>query len=364
MLYMTGPSYKKFRTVFMPKFSFIAGMLFEAGHFSNVTSAWGVSFTIWTSGQTLSTTVQVKDVDSETGEIVTVGIKSISNVDNGIPASDWIRQIVKGLPKFDAPQMTNPINIKTKGKTMRGRLIKSAFGCLNNGGNNVNSNVKNVGLFSSAFNNGNGVSVNIDNACRASALFTARKSICPNWINQNDEYSAPNEAHTEYQQWNNDAIVYSLFNNSSNQSSLRDVEYKGKSWNIENEWFWMSNTEIRQLANEQGNDTIYQDTKQFPKERFVYKKLQEVTLSSDAQEVLDMASALVRKTFEYRDDMGEGEELHLNAWDAGWYQIKRILKEYFPDDLKTFVEKYKAFEDRMREGVYKFGFLKGGFEPA
>jgi hypothetical protein len=34
------------------------------------------------------------------------------------------------------------------------------------------------------------------------------------------------------------------------------------------------------------------------------------------------------------------------------------LKKYFKDDLKEFGILYKAFENRMREGVYKFGFLK------
>ena len=30
-----------------------------------------------------------------------------------------------------------------------------------------------------------------------------------------------------------------------------------------------------------------------------------------------------------------------------------------PDELKAFRTLYKEFEDRMREGVYMFGFLRG-----
>lgn len=33
-------------------------------------------------------------------------------------------------------------------------------------------------------------------------------------------------------------------------------------------------------------------------------------------------------------------------------------KKYMPDELKKFRVIYKEFEDRMREGVYKFGFLR------
>ena len=47
-----------------------------------------------------------------------------------------------------------------------------------------------------------------------------------------------------------------------------------------------------------------------------------------------------------------------NTWDAGWYQIKLILKLFFQDDLREFTKKYKEFEDRMRPLVYELGFLR------
>jgi hypothetical protein len=49
---------------------------------------------------------------------------------------------------------------------------------------------------------------------------------------------------------------------------------------------------------------------------------------------------------------------HLNTWDAGWYQIKLILKQFYQDDLREFTKKYKEFEDRMRPLVYELGFLR------
>jgi hypothetical protein len=54
----------------------------------------------------------------------------------------------------------------------------------------------------------------------------------------------------------------------------------------------------------------------------------------------------------------EYPEYHLNTWDCGWYQIKKILKKYMPDELKAFRKMYKEFENRMWDGVYMFGFLK------
>ena len=91
---------------------------------------------------------------------------------------------------------------------------------------------------------------------------------------------------------------------------------------------------------------------------FVYKKLQEVTLSQDAQAVLDKAIQLVNDSFKYRKEFNEKHpEYHINTWDAGWYQIKGMLKEYMPNELKEFNSMYKALEDRMRPLVYELGFL-------
>lgn len=120
----------------------------------------------------------------------------------------------------------------------------------------------------------------------------------------------------------------------------------------------MSKDEIINLADEFHFDDIYHDAKT-SNERYVYNLLKTTPLSPDAKEILELSKELIKKSFKMRKFMHEEHpEYHLNTWDAGWYQTKLILKEYFKDDLKSFVEKYKKFEDRMREGVYKFGFLK------
>ena len=93
-------------------------------------------------------------------------------------------------------------------------------------------------------------------------------------------------------------------------------------------------------------------------ERFVYNKLQQVTLSPDAKAVLDLATAITIDTFKYRTQFAATHpEYHINTWDAGWYQIKAVAKEFIPDKMKLFNEMYKKLEDRMRPLVYELGFL-------
>ena len=235
------------------------------------------------------------------------------------------------------------------------------MGCYVNGSNNVDKNSGIVFLLSTGFNSVTIPTTNINhkNFSRVVSNFSARKLIDANWINSKDEYLAPNEQHPQFQEFVNDSIVYSLFHSSSNQSSLRQVEYKDKLWDIKNEFFWMSKSEMESLANEHNLDAVYNDART-SSERFVYEKLQSITLSAEAQIVLDKASELIRKSFKYREMFSEEHtEYQLDkCWDAGWYQIKALLKEYMKDELKEFQTLYKALVDKMRPQVYELGFLK------
>ena len=298
-------------------------------------------------------TLKIKDIDETTFQIKTIGEKTVYSPDK--LASDWVREGAREKAE-DAPQMQGYGKVKTEG---RGKLIHGSVGYMNNNANSVYYNLQFVGLYSSAFSGANGLSILPANFLKVIALFTARKSITPNWINCKDEYMVPNTEHPDYKQWNQDALVYALFNNSSQQSSLRNIDYKGRKWDIRNHFFWMSNQEMQKLANQNGFNEMYQDCKRFPEDSYVYNLLKTTKLSPDATLVLEAAKELVRKSFAMRVTYhSEHPELHLQTFDGGWAQLKPMMKEHYPTEYKAFVERYKAFETRMRKGVYRFGFLK------
>jgi hypothetical protein len=61
----------------------------------------------------------------------------------------------------------------------------------------------------------------------------------------------------------------------------------------------------------------------------------------------------------YRKVMAEEHpEYHLNCWDAGWYQVKKILNEYLKDDLKDFMKLFKILEKKITANTYEVGFLR------
>lgn len=360
-LLVTGSSFTNLRRVWYNSNRFVDGMTFKASHFADVSGDWGILFSLWSAGETVvqeDLHIKVKDVDDNL-EVTTIGSKRLYCAD-GRMASDWVREPVKKFKGLDAPQMTNAISWKDSKN--RGTTIVDAIGYMASNANSIYDNSTTVFLLSSCASRGSGFSVSESNFERAIALFTARKSMIGpyrNWINQKDEYIAPVESKDGYVQWNDDCLVYALLNSASQQSSLRQIDYDDKKWDIENRWFFMSNEEMKNLADQNNFSSMYQDAKRFSKDRFVYERLQNMTLSDDAKAILEAARELVRKSISVRKLYYDSNpQYHLDAWDAGWAQLKPMLKECFSDDFKKVTSLYKSFEDRMREGVYEFGFLR------
>ena len=355
-LFLTGSSYAKFRKVFLNEFSFDDAIQFKASHFADVADNWGISFSIWHNGETFEkNNFNYTLIDNENGEIVEIGNKVVYNIDGLKTANDWCKEPIKRLKSEDAPQISSAVKVKDNG---RGTIVPNAIGYFGSNSNNVDMNMQFVAMYSSCSSRANGYSIIADNFDRCTALFSARKLIEKNWVNSKDEYLAPNTEHPAYNEFVNDSLIYSLFHSSSNQSSLRNVDYKGKKWDIKNEFFWLSNKEIENLSNTNGFTQTYNDART-SKERYVYNKLQTITLSPEAQDVLDKASDIVRNTFKYRELFNqEHPEYQIMNWDCGWYQIKALAKEYAKSDYEEFVKLFKELENKMRPMVYTLGFLK------
>jgi len=295
---------------------------------------------------------------NEFGQIIKDSTKSIYNIDSGKTASEWVREEVKERRSvLDYPKLSSALEVKQKGYS---KLCEGAFGYFYNNGNNVYYNGTNVGLFTSCFSGKSGLSIIPENYLKVVSLFSARKLITSDWITQKDEYFMPYTNHESYQMFNLDAIIYSIFNVSSNQSSLRQITYKDQLWDIKNQFFWMSKEEMVNLANNNNYTELYNDART-DSDRYVYNLLfgkQRIydQLSDEAKDVLDCGTNLVRLSFGMRRNFADDTN-HLNSWDAGYAQLKLLWKEYYPEQFKEFRDKYKVLEEKMRPMVYELGFL-------
>ncbi len=362
-LYKTGGSYNKFRAKFYNLFQYKRGFLFNAKHFSDTADNWGVDFSIWTEGKERKNShlIDTIDIDAENFTTKKLNEKLIYNTDGEKTLSDWINDSCENSKTKEFPKLTSYLTVKES--KYGAELKENTFATLVSNANNVAKNAQSVYIVNGGIcENVGKYFITKENLEKCVIGFTARKSVHGNWINDKDEYLAPDESHPLWQQFVNDSLIYSLFNNSSQQSSLRQVDYKGKLWDIKNEFFWLSCDELLSLAEEHRFDDLYRDAKS-GQDRFVYTTFQKFgtfgKLSDDARVVLDFASDLLRRSFSVRQLFSDAHpEYHLSSFDAGYAQLKLLWKEYFKDDFLEFRSLYKAFEDRLRPLVYELGFLK------
>lgn len=360
-IYLSGTTFKLFRKEFFKHFQYNKGILFNAGCFSNVSKEWGINFSIWKNGQTIDVnTFNHALVQEGNNEIIKIGQKYIYNIDNLKTGKVWIKEPLSNHKeeKIKYPPLSNAITVNC-GKSSNTSIFSSSLGCYFNVGNDVYQSTQRVAIYTSCDNsNANGLSITLENFDNVVTMFSARRLVVNDWINHIDQYLSPNTSDEKWQEFLGDSIIFSLYESKSQQSSLRNIEYDSQIWSIKNEFFFMSKHEIMNLANENNFDYTYNDAR-VSEDRFVYKKLQEITLSKEAQDVLNKAIELTKKSFKYRELFNqEHPEYQIMNWDCGWYQIKAVLKEYFADDLKEFQELYKILSDKMRPMVYELGFLK------
>jgi hypothetical protein len=261
-------------------------------------------------------------LQSKDFSIAKTGEKNFYNIDHEISLDRWMD--------------------KEFGETIFSFLVSDA--------NNLEKSVRSVYFQNTPINNNNKrYKIGASNFMKGVTLFSVRKLPLVTWINEKDEFLAPTK---DTQDFSYDSVVLSLFNGSSYQKSINGLN---------NEFFWMSVDKMKELADQNGYDELYNDARTSP-DRYVHKLLfgeERIydKLSPDAKLVLDKATELVEKSMELRQVMAN-EENHLNSWDAGYAQLKLVWKEYFQEDFKEFRKLYKNLEDRMRPLVYELGFLK------
>ena len=326
--WLCGQNYKNFRKVFFENFEYLSGCMFRASEFANVSSSWGICFSIFNSCKSSDNSIFKHTLIESTPDysIREVGDKLLYNNDNH----------VFSVAKFVERNRKTNANVLAV-------LMCPGNDVQNNGATFINSNC--------SYNAGGSHFITESNYEDCVSVLAARNLISTNWVIDKDEYMQPNENAPEYKQYIKDAVVYTIFGNQKS--------YRGEN-GYNNEFFWMSKQEMLDLAEKYNNDYTYEDALN-SEERFVYLKLQDIKddLSLEAKAVLDKAIDLVKSSFQYRESFNESHpEYQINNWDAGWYQIKALLKEFMPNELKTFRTLHKQLGDKIRQQVYELGFLK------
>jgi hypothetical protein len=283
------------------------------------------------------------------------GVKTLTSINSDESLSEWVKKGGKRPKGNHLPVFSSTFNTKSKVKPFGDSLGYCYFTA-----NRVEYNQQFVSLMTTPFSVSRGFYIDKDNFMNTLVAYSSRILINNNVWNANDEYKRPIIESDKYQKYNFDSLIINLFSNGSGQASYRNFQHMGNTYDIKNEFFWMSADRMKELSDENGYDELHNDART-SSDRHVYKLLfgeERIydKLSDDAKLVLDKATELVEMSIQMRQQMADDDN-HLDSWDAGYAQLKLVWKEYFPDQFKEFRQLYKNMEDRMRPLVYELGFL-------
>lgn len=365
-LFLTGSKYDKFRQEFLKDFTFCEGSIFKGSHFADVQGNWAIDFTIWKTKKISQDDIIPTDfkhtvIDlNENGQVEVIGEKVLWNLDNEKNLQDWIGQVdEKDQEIIEKPVFSSSFVPSGKLKTIRA----DSLGCLINDANNIEATVKGCYLLpNKTTRHLKSIPIIPENFVESMVVLTARNIYKSNWINQKNEFSAPNENHIKYKQFEVLSVIYSIFSSRNNIISYRALSVNGEEYNNLNEWFFMSNSEIKNLANEHNNVETYNDAISFSGERFVYNYLKENKkyISHEGQKIIVLASKIVRETFRFRNDFhyDGNENKFINTWDASWAQVKLVANTFAKSSMTEFNEYFKLFEVQLIEMADEIGFMK------
>ncbi|MBK9668608.1 MAG: hypothetical protein IPO74_00930 [Thermomonas sp.] len=140
------------------------------------------------------------------------------------------------------------------------------------------------------------------NLWQAAVVFTVRRLIKPTWLNDRDQFLQPTGALTD--DFKSDCLIWMLFNGSNLTAGADDLEWNGRTWSLVNHFIPFTEQDVGASG-------------RFESE-FMAQYIEGLTLSPQAQAVLDEGRHLWRQFHATRFEKRIRDEFKLNRPDVGW----------------------------------------------
>ncbi|MDQ6755813.1 MAG: hypothetical protein M3004_02660, partial [Bacteroidota bacterium] len=345
--YVNAPTLDLFRQNW--KATFLDGFVVHSKAFDGLRGDFPIGFLIWKTNHNLEMNQTIIDISLEVLDknANAVGEKSFYNLPNAALLTNWI--IRPKTNKQEVVPLKNAITPATATKDLRGtKWSDGAIGYMLSGGNDVQHSGIQTVIFSSGYGSARGYFINSENLWQIAIVFSIRRLVKANWLNDRDQFLQPSQPLSE--EFKNDCLIWMLFNGSNLTASANDLEWNGKKWSIVNHFIPFTEAEVN------APDRFESD--------FMVQYLADKTLSKEAIDVLNAGRVLWQAYFANTDVRTVRDELKLNRPDVGWYQIRKALQarnssgDFTPVSFKPFEEAYKALTEKLQPMVYELGFLK------
>lgn len=315
--YINSNNDQKFRDKVF-QFGFENGFVFSSANFSGTEAAnpFPVGFIVWNLAKQKQLDTQKIDVAVLDDDTSRIGRKTITSERRERFLSKWIDRPAATVV---FPPLGGAISVKENNGDVRDRVATGFLASLMCKGNDV-SNYNNVALLSGPYVSAGALSILPHNFDKAMIVHAVRKNVKKTWVNDRDQFLIPSgQPSAEFVR---QCAIWSLFSDSNQTASLRNVKYKGDTFQIINHFFPFSANDVAtwDVSDSDIKRTLAQDAKS----RFVAAWLLSQQLDSDCADLLGVGKEIYQSFFKNFKDL-ETATFKVEHWDAGWWQIKKAL---------------------------------------
>ncbi len=349
--YINANNDQKFRDKVF-QFTFRDGFVFSSANFSGTKQAnpFPVGFLVWD-------LARPKQLEKQNIEVAVLDDDTSKLSRRRIVAAHRSGFLSKWIPRPDAteifPPLCGAITVKHGNQDVRDRVADGFLASFMCKGNDV-QNYNNVALLSGPYVSAGALSVVPGNFDKAMIVHAVRKNVRKNWINDRDQFLQPTA--TPSAAFVRRCAVWNLFADSNQTASLRNVAYKGGTFQITNHFFPFNVSVVRgwKISDSEITRALASDTA----DRFIAQWLDSRKLDSDEAQLLELGRELYEAFFGDFKDLPTAK-YKVEHWDVGWWQIKKCLVEagLKAGQFAQIEELKKQIGTKIREEALGLGIL-------
>ena len=339
------------------QYKYERGFIFSSEVFVGSKGKFPVGFLVWNLSKKKHINEQeiVLDVYNEYCE--KIGTKKIITTERDAFLNKWV-------PRFPntsiLPPFSSAININQRTIDVRDR-VASGFLCslMSKGNDMLNQNY--VAILSGPYASAGAFSVVPENFERAMILHAVRRLPIATWDNDRDQFYQPYSDDLA-DDFISDCVIWSAFAPSNNTVSLKDVFYKGHNYQIENQMFPFSLSEVKSWGCDLSS--ISSQLYSANEERFLAKWIATHSLSCEGAEVLLCANDLYRYVYHNLGTI-HWLDYKIELWDIGWWQVRFASKDMNGAQglFSNFVSAINTLGNKIRMQIPNLGFTPPQVEP-
>ena len=381
--YINSNNDQKIRDGFF-QYQYERGFIFPIKCFYGATGNFPVGFLVWNLAKQKHLAQQTITLDVFNKDVEKIGTKVFPSVERTAMLNTWCPR-----PKWDGksvmPTFVSAFNLKTDNKDQRNHVAPGFLCSVSSNGDDF-QHTNSVFILSAPYANAGAFSVTPENFENAMVLHAVKKIPKATWTNDRDAFYAPtnpvnpvnpvqkvsaDSATSRLCVKNNlidvvtglphefvtDCVVWSAFADSNYAVSLRNVEYQGRTWQIQNNLYPFLLDDVRRWPCAHGDIAAQLATAN--EDRFLAKWLAGKALSPEACAVLDAARQLYRD-FYANITHTPWMDWKIETWDVGYYQIRNAMKDL--RDPAPLREKHDDLRAKLLPQIYSPGFLNPDVE--